>query len=381
MNTMINAKTINILSRLNGTIIGRLVPKKVKDIIFKIITVATANTGIEQTETITINSAKNVQISNILRPCHYKQLFIKSNGEVYPCCRVWSRKELMIGHVTDVNLFEKILKFDPPQCTCKRYTLIKSTDHEVPQYFNLNIEFSLACQAKCAMCCVNAPDWSGSYDYYSNIEKLIFKMGTIDKVVSQGGEVLIQRNTLDFIKKLKNKHLPAAEFSVITNGNIDLKNIEEVEAIFDRMMISMVGFQPETYKKIMGIEINKTIEFAETIIKRRNIKLTLKYLTTPINYHEQNLFLNWALSLTPDEIVVCDAQWKSYIKENTDDEYWEKIAKRTVDSVIKELQKCNIIELKAKKTIVNIENLESYGITPNFLKDNNLCGLIKEYDT
>lgn len=376
-----------LLSKLNNTLLGRFLPIGFKDRVYIILNresdrTKLTNHVINPTETeLQILREGNSSDIRECRPCHFKQLYVRSNGEVYPCCRVWPRKEMMIGHITDDNLIDKIMNYDPANCSCKKYIIRKSNKNDAMKYFNINLELSLACQAKCAMCCVDAPGWSGVYNYYNDVELLIENIGEIDKLVFQGGEILVQSESISFIEKLKSRMPPNTQFSVITNGNINIENIDKIEKIFDRMMISIVGFQAETYKKIMGIELDKTIEFAENIARRGKIELVLKYLLTPINYHEQNIFLHWAFKQTPKEIVICDATWRQYINENVEDRYWDKIIARTVDSVVKEILSCDVDRLRKNNTILSIENLEHYNIDSEFIARNKLIGIIKEYDT
>lgn len=58
------------------------------------------------------------------RPCHYRELFVASNGEVYPCCLTWNNPALRIGHITDPDLEKRLLAFDG-LCRCSSFTLRK----------------------------------------------------------------------------------------------------------------------------------------------------------------------------------------------------------------------------------------------------------------
>lgn len=320
-------------------------------------------------------------LNKIVRPCHYYQLFIKSDGNIYPCCRVWNRDDMLIGNIVDHDIFTKIIYFKPSKCQCNKYIIRHNLAGDIPKYFNLNVELSLLCQARCAMCCVNAPGWKGTYDLYDNIENLILRLSPIDKLVFQGGEVLVQSQSLDFIRKLKKLSGNKSELSIITNGNAGEQVAIDISNIVDRVMISFVGFQDETYRKIMGIDLGKTISFVERLKSIGKVKLILKYLTTPINYHEQNLFLRWAINMLPNEIVICDANWKAYINSDTNDKYWQKIIDRTTKSVIDELCNVNNELIRRSGTVVYIENLKDYKIDSEFIAQNNLAGILKEYDT
>ena len=107
------------------------------------------------------------------RACHLNSLFVTYTGDVYPCCEVWSKKNMKIGNIKDNNFEAKIAEFNS-SCKCERY-IYKAGKGEKPNYDSINIEFGLACQAKCAMCCVDAPDCKEEYDLelYSALSKLM----------------------------------------------------------------------------------------------------------------------------------------------------------------------------------------------------------------
>lgn len=355
----INSTLKNFLIRINNSKLGKFIPNRIKYFFLH----------------LTYHRNKPP------RPCHYSELFIKSDGNIYPCCRVWGRKEMMIGHIRDKDIYQKILHFDPPSCSCKKYAIRKVTKEDTFNCDLLNIELSLACQAKCTMCSVNAPDWTGKYDYYKDIEYLLNRIGIPSYIAVQGGEILIQHKSLDFLEKLRHNILKHNTLHIITNGNFDIESIDRFTTIFNSFTISIVGFQVETYKKIMGLELDKTIKFAEALTKLGYLDICLKYLTTPLNFHEQNLFLKWALELAPRRVIICDASFRSYINDNTHDNYWEKIISRTVTDVIHVLVNCDLNKLRNNSTTIFIENLDLYNINQEFLDNNGLKGIIKEYDT
>jgi hypothetical protein len=173
------------------------------------------------------------------------------------------------------------------------------------------------------MCIVDAPGWKGSYDYYQDLELLIENI-TPKELFVQGGEILIQKKALSWLRSIRQKY-PGMLISLGTNGNVSDAVILEIEGVFDRFSISFVGFQEETYKKIMGIDIQQTFNFVDSLLRHKSCQVQLKYLITPVNLHETGLFLKWALSMSPERIFIADAATVSYINLNTRDEYWLKI--------------------------------------------------------
>lgn len=270
----------------------------------------------------------------VKKPCHKEGLFVRENGDIYPCCSVWGFEKYKIGHLDDENLFEKIDLFSE-KCTCADFELIKGDFKSLDRrYKMLNIELSYICQAKCAMCCTKSPDIKEGYCFnnYEKLEKLIAKTMP-ELIVVQGGEILIQPKSLEFIEKIKEKY--GSAFRLVTNGN-NVAKIEQVKKLFSSVSVSFVGFSPQTYKTIMGLDVEKTKEFCTEILKTKSLGVCLKYLLSPINIHELPNFIEWALSFENlDEIVIHDSNCRQYINLNTDDNYWNKIAQRTKKDISK----------------------------------------------
>jgi hypothetical protein len=120
----------------------------------------------------------------------------------------------------------------------------------------------------------------------------------------------------------------------VSNGNAGLGMVETFEEIFDSSIFSFVGFQPMTYKRIMGLNFEKTVRFVEEIIKRRNVRASIKLLCTPNNIHEIPLFLEWGFRNKPYSILLAEmANFECYINKDTPDSYWDKIINRTGDEI------------------------------------------------
>jgi len=222
------------------------------------------------------------------RPCHYRELFVASNGDVYPCCLTWNKPALRIGHITDPDLEERLLSFDG-SCRCSSFTLRKGKPSDKREY-KLNVETGLACNGRCAMCCVDAPSSHSPYLYYGELDRLIETLPAINHLVVQGGEVLIQKKTMDWLRALSLRR-PEIPLALITNGNVEADTVPFVESLFFNVLVSVYGFQDETYRRITRMELEKTLRFAGDLVKRKRTTVHLKYLVTPLNLHELPLFL------------------------------------------------------------------------------------------
>lgn len=304
-------------------------------------------------------------------PCHFQQLFINSDGNVFPCCLVWGRPELMIGHIKDKDIEDKIMHFSGGSCECLSFSsrLRRANSDDIPQYSVFNIEVGLTCQAICAMCCVHAPEWTAqgkSYTYYDSVERLIERYRPA-KILVQGGEVLIQKATMSWLSQLKSTY-PAMQIALVTNGNASIDKISQVEEVFDELNVSFVGFQPATYYRIMGLDISKTFSFVEGLIQRGKVVVNPKFLVTPLNIHEAPLFLQWAVQQQVSLIWFMDAATDLYIKHDTWDNFWDKIIARTakaIQSVLINGQQ----ELKSRNAKVYFDKNTAayYGINSDFI--------------
>ncbi len=300
------------------------------------------------------------------RPCHYRELFVASGGDVYPCCLTWNNPALRIGHITDSDLEARILAFDG-SCRCASFTLRKG-GHADARDYKLNVETGLACNGRCAMCCVDAPSSREDYAYYADLDRLIAGLPSIHHMVVQGGEVLIQKRTMEWLRALVNRR-PDIPQALITNGNAGTEMVPLVESLFFNVLVSVYGFQDETYRRITCMELAKTRRFAEELVRRKKSTVHLKYLVTPLNIHELPLFLRWAASLGPETISVIDSNSAAYINRATPDRYWDLVIERTGDEVRKELAVA-ARALLGTGTVVLIDALsrEMFGLDEGFIE-------------
>ena len=231
------------------------------------------------------------------------------------------------------------------------------------------------------MCCVGAPDWKGKYDYYETIKKFILHYRPSLEILLQGGEILIQKKTLDWIDTLKREY-EDLRFSLVTNGNVDKDMIEVVERLFFCVTISMVGFQGHTYKTIMGMDRARVMDFCQGILARRNVAIFLKYLTTPLNIHEMPLFLEWAMPMQPRMIHCLDSNMMQYVRMHTTDRFWEKILDRTGQEVRRVLRENQPLLNDSRTEIVVDRFLRgSLGLDDAFVAENSLGSLLLDEET
>ena len=261
------------------------------------------------------------------RVCNYSELFMRANGDVYPCCRLWARNEYRIGHITDPDIAVKVLAFYKP-CVCEAFVFRRPTADDKPAFSRFNIETSLFCQANCAMCCVGSPDYTGTPDspYLQELGALIEKLNPAALTV-QGGEVLVQKQTLEWLKQLK-QSCPALKLTAVTNLCVPVSCVDELESLFAELHVSMVGFQPETYSAIMGLDVGRTQPMIQALIRRNKVKVMLKYLLLPLNVHEVGAWLEWALASGARSLQIAYASGWEWVVPQTQYQFWEKIYER-----------------------------------------------------
>jgi MoaA/NifB/PqqE/SkfB family radical SAM enzyme len=235
------------------------------------------------------------------RPCQLRQLFIRHDGVAFPCCQVWGNEAMRIGHISEPDFMSKLFAYNKP-CSCNGLKMRPLQEGEPRDFPCINIEFSLACNGGCAFCCVDAPSWRGTYELYDSLHRLV--ESTHPGVLwVQGGEVLIQRRTLDWLHMVK-QEFPQTKQVVVTNGCSPVSLIEECEQLFEKMIVSIAAFEPVTYTAIMNLDMAKTLSFVETLLQRKKVKVILKYLLTPSSFHQLPAFLRWALARDPEGVWI-----------------------------------------------------------------------------
>ncbi|MBN1232780.1 MAG: radical SAM protein [Candidatus Coatesbacteria bacterium] len=301
------------------------------------------------------------------RACHFHELFPNHDGDIFPCCLTWGRRNMKIANLRDKDLLKKIADFDA-KCYCERYRLRKARRNESPDYDLFNIEFSLLCNGNCAMCGVRAPYLKKPYEYYKEMKDLII-LYKPRRLSIQGGEIFIQKKTVKWLEEIR-KLFPSMEIGLLTNGNHDMSYVDKTEELFNDVWISFVGYQSETYKKTMGLEIERSKLFAMELIKRRRIHVTLKFLTTASNIHEANLFLKWGIEVSPQRISFQDSDLKAYINNKVSDNYWKKIFHRTADSFKSEIREnSSLIAARDIKIFIDSSCREILEIDDEFLDE------------
>jgi MoaA/NifB/PqqE/SkfB family radical SAM enzyme len=282
---------------------------------------------------------------------------------------------MRIGHLDDADLAKKILTFER-ECWCTMFRAKLAHAAPTDRIRRINIEVSLACNGDCAMCCVHAPEWKGNYSFYDQLDRLLDELHP-ERIHVQGGEVLVQPRTLRWLEGVRQRH-PGMALSLATNGNVEIGKLDVVEKIFNDVFVSIVGFQPLTYKTIMGLEFDRMNRFVSELIRRGTTGVQLKFMLGPLNTHEASAFVDWAASLGPRSIAFGDTSTLNHLRLDAPFNFWEKILQRSSNDLQAALIR-NMRRLQEVRTVVLFEPpaAELLRIREDWIKANQLEDIVR----
>ena len=255
------------------------------------------------------------------RVCQFYKLSIRKNGDIYPCCL--AKKSSLIGNLFDENIKEKI-ETKSSICSCTLFKNREIKQGEKPNIQKLHIEFSNECQARC-ICCQQQKEKMENEKEHLELVYDFIKTYKPKHITVIGGEVLVQPYSLSWLEMVKEKH-PEISFDIVTNLCIGENILKKAIKIFNSMTVSILGFHPSTYNKIMGLNFETTIKNINYILDNTKIKLSPKYLAMPTNLYEIGEFLKWALTLNAEKIYLHNI--REFKKCCTlEDTFWQKTFK------------------------------------------------------
>ena len=306
------------------------------------------------------------------RVCQFYKLSLRLNGDVFPCCL--AKKNSLIGNIFDSDIQDKI-ESKNIICECELFKNRQIQEGEKPNIQRLHIEFSNECQAHCVCCKQHKEKMQNEDEHLSKIYQFIEKFQPKNITVI-GGEVLIQKKSLEWLKMVK-KNYPEISFDIVTNLCVKEEILKEAVQIFDDITVSILGFNSVSYKKIMGLNFDTTINNINYILSNTNIKLRPKFLMMPTNVYEIAPFLEWALSTECEKIYLHNIREFNSVC-NLSDEFWtntfiqiEKDIKRILNNNKEELKSkdrhyISLHGILAKKININEEYLKKEGLEKNY---------------
>ncbi len=179
-----------------------------------------------------------------------------------------------IKAVYSASFIQKNLKFlsSSPLYYAVLKTIIKKQskkDRSGP--YNLLIETSSSCNARCLMCPHSFMKRKRQIMTSVIFEKIITRLKKekplINKVILSGfGEPFLDRHFLDRLEKIKNLGYHVRFY---TNASLLTKKIAQklIDLGLDELNISLNGTTPSQYKKIMGLNYTQTIKNINQLLK------------------------------------------------------------------------------------------------------------------
>lgn len=158
----------------------------------------------------------------------------------------------------------------------------------------VNIELTNHCNANCKMCThtfMKREKGFMSREAFKIIADKLSKIDTIESIQLHGhGESFLHKDIEQFANYIKGI-CPNKEIAVITNGVL----IKKIPEGFDRIIISFMGGDKETYEKMMKLNFENAIETIKAITPRN--KIILQMLLCKSNIHSkadfEKLWAGW----------------------------------------------------------------------------------------
>lgn len=307
------------------------------------------------------------------RVCQFYKLSIRKDGKIFPCCL--AKKSSLIGNLFDFDIKEKI-ETKNVTCACTLFKNREIQEGEKPNIQKFHIEFSNECQAHCICCQQQKEKMENEEKHLEHVLDLIqtYKPKNITVI---GGEVLIQPYSLSWLEKVKENN-PEISFDIVTNLCIGKKALEKTIKIFDSMTVSILGFNPFTYNKIMGLNYETTMGNIDYILKNTNIKLSPKFLLMPSNMYESAEFLKWALSINSEKIYLHNIrEFKKCC--NLEEDFWIRTFAQVEKEIKAVLENNKDYIISKNKHFISIHDIfaNRINIDSKYIKDNGFNGIIK----
>ncbi|MGN0018301.1 MAG: radical SAM protein [Candidatus Gastranaerophilaceae bacterium] len=264
------------------------------------------------------------------RVCHYHKLKICYNGDVYPCCL--TVPHTFIGNIFDKDIFEKI-KNAKILCECSLFKSVEQKEDDEINLKYIHYETSNTCQASCVCCYQSKEPMQNEKEHLARLRELIDYYKP-ENIVAIGGEVLVQENAFNMLSDLHKKY-PKMGIGTISNLCVGEERLKQAEEIFDRITVSMLGFDKQSYKIHMNLDFEKVLNNFMTLYKNKKVELSPKFLAMPSNIVDIPEFLKWALTLDVNKIYLHNVT--TFLQEtNWQSQIWHNILLR-IEKQIKNL--------------------------------------------
>ncbi len=235
-------------------------------------------------------------------PCHLFMLYQNEKGEIYPCPR--ANKTHLIGRITEYNIIDKILCYQPTHCECSICELRAATSLERARgIINTNLEIGGECNGACVYCFQKTlSTFRQHYSYYQELYSFYKTLKNLEYTTIFGGEVSFQPSTLDLIAMIKREH--HSNVSIVTNGLIPSERYKYICENIDSFQVSFNGFSKNSMYYISKIDIEVVKSFCEYISEKRDKNLDVKLLVSPLAVSDIIDFLEWSISINVSHVMI-----------------------------------------------------------------------------
>ncbi len=307
------------------------------------------------------------------RVCQFYKLSVRKNGDVFPCCL--GKKVSRLGNIFDEDITEKI-ETSNIDCECALYKTRKILPDDKMNLKKLHLMFSHECQAHCVCCNQHKDKMENEEEHLEKILDFVNKYKP-EYITVLGGEVLVQPATLNWIESVKNKY-PEILFDIVTNLCVGEEIIKRVSKIFSEITVSFLGFTPNTYNSVMGLDYDVTIKNFDYLLNNTSIKMRPKYLAMPTNVYDLPLFFEWALNKNVDKIYLHNT--REFAKCcHINDIFWQKTFAQIEKEIKKILEKNKEYILNKDRYFISFHSFlaEMLKIDEEYLEVNGFKNIIK----
>lgn len=315
-------------------------------------------------------------------PCHLYMLYINEKGEVYPCPR--AKQDNLIGLVTEYNILEKVLYYQPVRCSCSICEIRPANIRESQRgIINTNLEIGGECNGACVYCFQKTlSTFRKPFLYYKELYRFYEQLNNLKYTTIFGGEVTVQKRTMKFISELRDKHHNVV--NLVTNGMIPPERYDTVCRNFDSFQVTFNGFSKTSMYYIAKLDYHVTKSFCEYVSNKADKILDVKFLLSPLVINDLIEFLEWSLTLNVSHIMVYYAIIPSDNYEQTgnrevssleclEPRYWDEIISR-VSCDFENFFLKNINEIKRRNInfIINKDVLDFLKLPVDFIENNGI---------
>jgi len=142
---------------------------------------------------------------------------------------------------------------------------------------------SYGCNLRCPFCQNSEISWGDEVEYYSDTAQTVTPEELVtlaDRYKERGNigiaftynEPLICYEFVRDTAKLAHGH--GLKNVIVSNGTAELSVLSEIIPYIDAMNIDLKCFDPETYKKVLGGDMQMTMDFIKEASKRSHVELT-----------------------------------------------------------------------------------------------------------